>query len=182
MLTAFIALICTAAPAKPNVISAVYGSPDDPNLCRDVTSTVKAVLKDPYPRIVVTNQEMGRDPAPDERKQFRLYYTDGAKDVVVKAEEGETIRIKVDRFKILIRSAQYGVLDSQEKSVDVTEKVSDILFDKRFRFVATPNELGVGDPAPGVFKKLMITYTVGGQRYSSLVDEYKTFFFDPAKR
>lgn len=182
MVSALIACFCIAAPAKVNVISAVYGAPDNPSLCCNVTKTVQAVVNDSYPRIVVTNQEMGCDPAPEEHKQLCLYYNVGSQSKQAIINEGETLRLKVNRSAILISSAVYGVLNSPEKTVDVSAKIDKILFDKRYRFVATPNELGVGDPAPGVPKKLMITYSVDGERYTESVDEFKTFFFDPARR
>jgi len=182
MLSALVAFACIAAPAKVNVISAVYGAPDDGSLRCNVTKTVQSVLNDPFPRIVVTNQEMGCDPAPEEHKQLCLYYNIGTQAKQAILNEGETLRLKVNRSVISVTHADYGVLTSPEKTVDVTDKVIKILFDKRFRFVATPNELGVGDPAPGAVKKLTITYSVDGERYTESVDEFKTFFFDPARR
>lgn len=182
MLSAIAAFVIIAAPSKVDVISAVYGDPNDPLLCCNVTATVQAVLQDPYPRIVVTNEEMGSDPAPDERKQFRLYYYEGNKAKELTAQEGDTVRFKVNRSAIRIRRAEFGVLDQSLKTVIVTDMVENILFDKRYRFVATPYELGVGDPAPCVVKKLMVTYSIGGQQFSNAVGEYKTFFFDPARR
>jgi hypothetical protein len=93
---------------------------------------------------------------------------DGVRDVV--ANVARTTK-PLPALEIL--HAEYGLLDTQGKFVDVTEIVRKAASQHSLQFVASNDSLG-GDPAYLVRKQLRIEYAIGGVEKKLVVGENET--------
>ena len=98
-------------------------------------------------------------------------------DVLAMAKKKPEIGTKVwvadaaEAGKLVIVKAVYGGFDSGP-SADVTEKVKGMVKDGRLSVEVNPANLG--DPAPGIGKKLIVDYTFGGRARSKTVFDNQT--------
>ncbi len=163
-LTFLLALVCvpkivTAQVAdKLEIREAVYGDLPDGNKSI-VTDKVAKLVKENKLRVEAGNDLFG-DPAEQVGKKLLVKYTLGGKDLEATVEEGETLLLPQPKLvgELKILSAKYGDLPNGD-SADVLEIVQKSLKDNRLE-VTVDNDV-LGDPAPGVFKRLRVEYQIG---------------------
>lgn len=163
-LTILLSLVCvpkivTAQAAdKLEIREAVYGDLPDGNKSV-VTDKVAKLVKENQLRVEAGNDLFG-DPAEQVGKKLLVKYTLGGKDLEATVEEGETLLLPQPKLvgELKILSAKYGDLPNGD-SADVLDTVKRSLKDNRLE-VTVDNDV-LGDPAPGVFKRLRVEYQIG---------------------
>ncbi|MFO0942386.1 MAG: hypothetical protein U0930_16735 [Pirellulales bacterium] len=159
----------SAQEAEKLVIrEAVYGDLPDGNKSV-VTDKVAKLVKENKLRVEAGNDLFG-DPAEQVGKKLLVKYTLGGKDMEAGADEGETLLLPIPKLvgELKILAAKYGDLPNGD-SADVLELVSKSLKDNRLEFTADNDVLG--DPAPGVFKRLRVEYQIGDVKLAKSVYE-----------
>ncbi len=73
-------------------------------------------------------------------------------------------------FEIVIEEALYGVPGDATRQVDVSEKIRTLVAARNYR-IKTSNEFAGSDPADGVPKKLVIKYSVEGEKRELVLAE-----------
>jgi len=156
------ALACLAGCGpKLVIVKAVYGVlPDGATI--DVTEQVAAMVKDDTLRVDASNEVFG-DPADGAFKRLRVDYTlDGVAGSKTVGEDA-TLTLPFDEKplvgQLVIVKAVYGDLAGGQ-TLDVTAQVAALVKNNRLTVVASNEDFG--DPAPGVWKRLRVDYTIGG--------------------
>ena len=76
---------------------------------------------------------------------------------------------------VTIEKAVYGLLDDQEKQIDITDNIRKLVADKKYVF-KPGNELAGSDPAYGTRKQLRLHFTPNGT--SMVKDMHEGDLFD----
>lgn len=184
-LAACLAVLTVAAPFQTSnaqdaeklvIREAVYGDLPDGNKSV-VTDKVAKLVKENKLRVEAGNDLFG-GPAEQVGKKLLVKYTLGGKDQEATIEEGETLLLPQPKLvgELKILSAKYGDLPNGD-SADVLELVSKSLKNNRLEFLADNDVLG--DPAPGVFKKLRVEYQIGEVKLAKSVYEGNKLVIDP---
>ncbi len=161
------------------VVRATYGSG---RRTVDVTNRLNAQIRDGRLYVPITNDAMGGDPSPGERKTLRIQYVyDGQQQSEVVFNEGDTLMLPTNvagtpgydtrgytgdsRNRLQVARATYG---SGRRTVDVTNRLNAQIRDGQLYVPITNDAMG-GDPAPGERKTLRIQYVYDGQQQSEVV-------------
>jgi hypothetical protein len=163
-----------AAASDLRIVRATYGERYRRN---DVTQRLNSWIRQGRLEIMVTNANMGGDPAPSEKKDLQVTYAMGGREHTVTMAEGETLRLPAGNETaapgsgaaagLEIRSARYGAGTSV---ADVTEALRRQVQNGRLEVTVNGQSLG-GDPAPGTVKMLRVDYVLDGK-------EMTTYFRD----
>lgn len=144
----------------------------------DVTDRLNAQLQEDQLTLRITNETMGRDPAPDKRKQLTVVYFYNGQQCRAMVNEKETLNLPGEGdcasgsfgggFQIL--QALYGTGDHFR---DVTDRVAALVSGQQLQFTVSNSALG-GDPAEGKPKQLRVIYLWQGIRYEAITPEKGT--------
>ena len=137
----------------------------------DVTDRVQLQVLGNGILIQVTGDTMGGDPMPGKGKELNVRYRLDGREFTASVPEWEWFVVSGQpdggpgREKgIAIVSARYG---SNARYVDAAEQVRRHVRGNRLRMQVNNAAMG-GDPAPGLPKRLEVTYRIGGNRSSRL--------------
>lgn len=166
-----------AVSADLRITQARYG---EGNRRNDVTKRLNDWMRQGKLEIMITNANMGGDPAPSEKKDIQVAYTLGGRAHTVTVAEGDTLRLPLGNETaataaaaapaaagLEIKSAQYG---AGTRVVDVTAALRRHVQNGALDVMVNGQTLG-GDPAPGTYKTLRVEYVLDGK-------EMTTFFRD----
>lgn len=151
------------APAL-RITRAQYG---DGRRMRDVTPLLSDKIKADRLELVVSNANLGGDPAPAERKMLVVDYEYNGRPASVRAAEGETLVLPVAAqaapsvSSLRILRAVYG--GGRRGTADVTSVVAARVANNALDLLVNADTLGM-DPAAGVVKTLTVDYEYNGQR------------------
>lgn len=161
------------------ILEAVYGDLPDGNH-EVVTEKVAKLVKDNKLQLEAGNDLFG-DPAEQVGKKLRVKYELGGKALEATVEEGETMMLPAPKLvgELKILTAKYGELpNGQFEDVLATIK----RYVKENRLEITANNDTLGDPAPGVFKRLRVEYQIGEIKLAkSVYENNKLVIAPPAK-
>lgn len=134
----------------------------------DVTALVQGAVKDGSLLVVANNETFG-EPVFGVVKKLRVEYSiDGVADYKTVIEKS-TLRIDVPAGKkLVITKATYG--DLIDTNINVEETLNAAIKENKLTMLVDNDLLG-GDPAPGLGKTLVVSYTVDGKAYSTNLAE-----------
>lgn len=157
----------------------------------DVTSRLSGLVQGDSLNLRVTNDAMGGDPAPNERKVLTVNYVYGGQVGQAFANEGDTLALPASGFggsypgqvnqpnpnvwwpgsgnygDLQILQASWG---AGERRTDVTSRLASQVQGRKLEVRVTRDSMG-GDPAPGEVKRLRVVYLWQGLRYQTNVPE-----------
>ena len=149
---------------------AVYGSG---GRSVDVTSRLNSQIQGGQLNLEVSNQTMGRDPAPNQPKTLTVQYTLNGRSNQVVVNEGDTLRLPygtTSQNNLHINWATYG---SGYRTSDVTSRLNSQIRNDQLILAVNTSSMG-GDPAPGQNKPLTVQYALNGRTNSAIVNEGDT--------
>ena len=149
---------------------AVYGSG---GRSVDVTSRLNSQIQGGQLNLEVSNQTMGRDPAPNQPKTLTVQYTLNGRSNQVVVNEDDTLRLPygtTSQSSLHINRATYG---SGYRTSDVTSRLNSQIQNDQLNLQVNNDSMG-GDPAPGQTKTLTVQYALNGRTNSALVNEGET--------
>ncbi len=153
----------------------------------DVTDQLNSQIERDSLNLRVTNEAMGGDPAPGERKVLTVFYVFNGRSGRVFANENENVTLPAaaenvrdddDSYyhrywgsgsygELRILHATWGERDRQD---DVTSRLAAFLHGNHLEMPVTNDAMG-GDPAHGSIKYLRVIYLWHGLRYEVNVPE-----------
>ncbi len=152
------------------VTRAIYGT-DDRNT--DVTSRLNSMLQNNQINILVTNQSMGGDPAPNQRKTLTVEYMMNGRNERATVRENETLNLTSGyptENTLQISRATYG---SGNRTSDVTSRLNSQVRGDHLNLLVNNDTMG-GDPAPNQRKTLTVEYMMNGRNERATVRENET--------
>jgi hypothetical protein len=148
----------------------------------DLTTQVRARLRDNQLSVPATNDFAGGDPAANIAKQMRVDYTIDGKPFSVTVDENQTVTLPAPDQPagvLAVTKALYGILPDPAAPIpgpagiaDVTEAVRKMVVNSTLTVAATNGNFG--DPASLIVKELRVEYTLGGKPYMRAVGENDT--------
>jgi hypothetical protein len=160
------------------------------NRVMDVTGLLQSRVVNNTLDIPITNGSFGGDPAPANRKQFRINYEYGGIPYELTLNENEVLHLPDTGMAqgagvtgavppsygnygntaapIRIVQAEYG---AGPRQVDVTGVMQTLVSGGTSRMMVNNIALGGGDPAPGQAKTLHLIYEVNGQRMEKRIND-----------
>lgn len=159
----------------PTITSGRYESVANPNLFRDVTTSLQTSAQGGAFSKVVNNTNFGPDPAVNQVKRLKVNYDfDGAAGQKIVAENA-TFNYPADLPKpvaVTLQSATYAAVDGSA-SANVLTNLTNRAANGPFSMVVNNTNLG-GDPAPNKVKRLRLAYTYEGKSMVKFLDEQVT--------
>src|SRR2546427_5174115 len=146
---------------------AVYGSG---GRSVDVTSRLNSQIQGGQLNLEVSNQTMGRDPAPNQPKTLTVQYTLNGRSNQVVVNEGDTLRLPygtTSQNNLHINWATYG---SGYRTSDVTSRVNSQIRNDQLILAVNTSSMG-GDPAPGQNKALTVQYVLNGRTDQAIIND-----------
>jgi hypothetical protein len=144
----------------------------------DVTDLLNSQIQGDSLSLRVTNEVMGGDPDPEQRKQLIVFYIFNGRQSRVRVNEKEILNLpgndawsprdSDDRLEIL--EATYGAGDRRR---DVTSFVRSRVRGNALQVLVSNGAMG-GDPAEGQRKRLRVIYLWQGLRYQLTAGEGET--------
>ncbi len=152
----------------------------------DVTDLLNSQIQGDQLNLRITNDTMGGDPDPEQRKQLIVFYIFNGRMSRVMVNEKSILTLPGndaynppnpaysnggygdDRLQIL--HASYGTGD---RRMDVTDLLNSQMRGNSLQMVVSNSSLG-GDPAPGLEKRLRVIYLWQGMRNQTTVGEGET--------
>jgi hypothetical protein len=148
------------------------------NRYADVTDLLNSQIQGDALSLRVTNEVMGGDPDPEQRKQLIVFYIFNGRQSRVRVNEKEILNLpgndswnprdSDDRLEIL--EATYGAGDRRR---DVTSFVRSQVRGNSLQVLVSKAAMG-GDPAEGQRKRLRVIYLWQGLRYQLTAGEGET--------
>ncbi len=159
-------LLSAAMEPAPKIVvrQARYGVLTDPQRTRDVTGKLQGKIDEGEHSISVTAMAAGDDPATNVVKTLEVEYNVDGQPFIVKAKDGETIRLAPNAIGARVEKALYGVLGDSKRTRDVREKLQRILDAGESNFTVA-RMAADDDPAFGIVKTLDVEYTFKGKRF-----------------
>jgi hypothetical protein len=156
----------------------------------DVTDLLNSQIQGDQLNLRITNDTMGGDPDPEQRKQLIVFYVFNGRASRVMVNEKSTLTLPgADAYnqpnpgynpgysgggygdeRLQILHATYG---AGEQRVDVTNLLNSRLSGNSLQLVVSNSSMG-GDPAPGLEKRLRVIYLWQGMRNQTTVGEGET--------
>src|SRR2546421_435718 len=149
---------------------AVYGSG---GRSVDVTSRLNSKIQGGQLNLEVSNQTMGRDPAPNQPKTLTVQYTLNGRSNQVVVNEGDTLRLPygtTSQNNLHINWATYG---SGYRTSDVTSRLNSQIRNDQLILAVNTSSMG-GDPAPGQNKVLTVQYVLNGRTDQAIINDGDT--------
>jgi len=149
---------------------AVYGSG---GRSVDVTSRLNSQIQGGQLNLEVSNQTMGRDPAPNQPKTLTVQYTLNGRSNQVVVNEGDTLRLPygtTSQNNLHINWATYG---SGYRTSDVTSRLNSQIRNDQLILAVNTSSMG-GDPAPGQNKVLTVQYVLNGRTDQAIINDGDT--------
>src|SRR5438552_627499 len=156
---------------------AVYGSG---GRSVDVTSRLNSQIQGGQLNLEVSNQTMGRDPAPNQPKTLTVQYTLNGRSNQVVVNEGDTLRLPygtasqpygtTSQNNLHINWATYG---SGYRTSDVTSRLNSQIRNDQIILAVNTSSMG-GDPAPGQNKVLTVQYVLNGRTDQAIINDGDT--------
>jgi hypothetical protein len=156
---------------------AVYGSG---GRSVDVTSRLNSQIQGGQLNLEVSNQTMGRDPAPNQPKTLTVQYTSNGRSNQVVVNEGDTLRLPygttsppygtTSQNNLHINWATYG---SGYRTSDVTSRLNSQIRNDQIILAVNTSSMG-GDPAPGQNKVLTVQYVLNGRTDQAIINDGDT--------
>ena len=152
----------------------------------DVTDLLNSQIQGDQLNLRITNDTMGGDPDPEQRKQLIVFYVFNGRPSRVMVNEKSILTLpgadasappnpgysgggySDDRLQIL--HASYG---AGEQRMDVTDLLNSRLRGNSLQLVVSNSSMG-GDPAPSLEKRLRVIYLWQGMRNQVTVGEGET--------
>ena len=154
----------------------------------DVTDLLNSQIQGDQLNLRITNDTMGGDPDPEQRKQLIVFYILNGRASRVTVNEKSTLTLPgagagaynppdsgysgggcgEERLQIL--HASYG---AGEQRIDVTDLLNSQVRGNSLQLVVSNSSMG-GDPAPGLEKRLRVIYLWQGMRNQTTVGEGET--------
>jgi hypothetical protein len=154
----------------------------------DVTSQLNSLVQGDSLNFQVSNQALGGDPAPGERKVLTVFYVMNGRTQRAFANEGEVLVLPRNggggdddayyrkywpghaENDLRVLQATWGARDRQ---IDVTSRIAGYVQGNRLNMPVSNQALG-GDPALGATKYLRVVYLWRGLRYEANATEGQT--------
>jgi len=149
---------------------AVYGSG---GRSVDVTSRLNSQIQGGQLNLEVSNQTMGRDPAPNQPKTLTVQYTLNGRSNQVVVNEGDTLRLPygtTSQNNLHINWATYG---SGYRTSDVTSRLNSQIRNDQLILAVNTSSMG-GDPAPGQKKVLTVQFVLNGRTDQAIINDGDT--------
>ena len=149
---------------------AMYGRD---NRVSDVTSRLNSQIQGDQLNLVVNNQNMGGDPAPNQVKILTVQYAINGQANQVVLNEGETLRLPYSNNNygnLHINRATYG---RDNRTRDVTSRLNSEIQGDQLNLLVNNQNMG-GDPAPDQVKTLTVQYAINGQNNQVVLNEGDT--------
>jgi len=148
---------------------AIYGR-DNRN--SDVTSRLNSQIQGNQLSMVVNNQNMGGDPAPNQVKTLTVQYAVNGQSRQMVLNEGETLQLSssTNYGNLHINRAIYGW---ENRTADVTTRLNSQVQGDQLNLQVTDENMG-GDPAYGHSKKLTVDYSLNGQTRQVVTNQNDT--------
>jgi Protein of unknown function (DUF3011)/DnaJ-like protein C11, C-terminal len=156
---------------------AVYGSS---GRSVDVTSRLNSQIQGGQLNLEVSNQTMGRDPAPNQPKTLTVQYTLNGRSNQVVVNEGDSLRLPygttsppygtTSQNNLHINWATYG---SGYRTSDVTSRLNSQIRNDQIILAVNTSSMG-GDPAPGQNKVLTVQYVLNGRTDQAIINDGDT--------
>src|SRR5882724_9097120 len=160
-----------------HVNRAVYGSG---GRSVDVTSRLNSQIQGGRLNLEVSNQTMGRDPAPNQPKTLTVQYMLNGRSNQVVVNEGDTLRLPygttsqpygtTSQNNLHINWATYG---SGYRTSDVTSRLNSQIRNDQIILAVNTSSMG-GDPAPGQNKVLTVQYVLNGRTDQAIINDGDT--------
>jgi hypothetical protein len=158
----------TAYGSDLQILRGDYGAG---NRVVDVTNRLNSQIRSGQLNIQVTNNNMGGDPAPGNRKTLRVLYSYNGRQSEVVVNEGDDLRLPGGNTAygsdLQILRGDYG---AGNRVVDVTNRLNSQIRSGQLNIQVTNNNMG-GDPAPGNRKTLRVLYSYNGRQSEVVVNE-----------
>ncbi|MBI2689210.1 MAG: hypothetical protein HYX27_23140 [Acidobacteria bacterium] len=145
------------------ITKAQYG---DGRRMKDVADVLTSKISANRLELVISNNNLGGDPAPAVKKYIAVVYDYNGRTGNVKVNEGDTLLLPTNNdapvSNLRIIRALYT---SRRGSVDVSNALSRQISNDGLELTVNSASLGA-DPAPGVIKTLAVVYELNGLRQS----------------
>jgi len=154
------------APPRVVVTRAVYGVLSDPSKTRDVRVKLQQILDGGADSVLISDMAAGDDPAFGTVKTLNVDYSVGGSTYHLSGTDMQTVRFEYPTPKSggVVLEAKYGVLNDPTRTLDVGEKLQQIV--NRGEDSLDVGSLAAGnDPALGTVKTLRAVYTLSGRTY-----------------
>ncbi len=155
-------------PRNLQILRADYG---EGNRLSDVTARLNSQIQGDQLNLQVTNDTMGGDPSPNQRKTLTVQYAYNGRQGRVAINEGDYIRLPdgsaTYQGGLQILRAVYG---AGNRLSDVTNRLNSQIRDNQLSLQVTNNTMG-GDPSPNQRKTLTVQYSYNGSSGQSIVNE-----------
>jgi len=149
------------------ILRGVYGAY---NRSVDVTNRLNSEIRGGRLNLQVTNDTMGGDPAPDQRKTLRVQYRYNGGQSEVTVNEGDNLSLPDGNTTSGGLQILRGVYGAYNRSVDVTNRLNSEIRGGRLNLQVTNDTMG-GDPAPDQRKTLRVQYRYNGRQSEVTVNE-----------
>jgi|GEM_PF-415210 len=149
------------------ILRGVYGAY---NRSVDVTNRLNSEIRGGRLNLQVTNDTMGGDPAPGERKTLTVRYRYDGRQSEVVVNEGDDLNLPDGNTAYSGLQILRGVYGAYNRSVDVTNRLNSEIRGGRLNLQVTNDTMG-GDPAPGQRKTLTVQYRYNGRQSEVAVNE-----------
>jgi len=152
----------------------------------DVTDLLNSQIQGDQLNLRITNDTMGGDPDPEQRKQLIVFYIFNGRASRVTVNEKSTLTLPgADAYnqpnpgysgggygeeRLQILHASYG---AGEQRIDVTDLLNSQVRGNSLQLVVSNSSMG-SDPAPGLEKRLRVIYLWQGMRNQTTVGEGET--------
>ena len=152
----------------------------------DVTDLLNSQIQGDQLNLRITNDAMGGDPDPEQRKQLIVFYIFNGRASRVTVNEKSTLTLPgADAYnqpnpgysgggygeeRLQILHASYG---AGEQRIDVTDLLNSQVRGNSLQLVVSNSSMG-SDPAPGLEKRLRVIYLWQGMRNQTTVGEGET--------
>ena len=152
----------------------------------DVTDLLNSQIQGDQLNLRITNDTMGGDPDPEQRKQLIVFYIFNGRPSRVTINEKSTLTLPgADAYnqpnpgysgggygeeRLQILHASYG---AGEQRIDVTDLLNSQVRGNSLQLVVSNSSMG-SDPAPGLEKRLRVIYLWQGMRNQTTVGEGET--------
>ena len=149
------------------ITRAIYGAN---NRTADVTARLDSQIQNNQVNLQVTNQNMGGDPAPNQRKTLTVEYTVNGRSDRTTVRENDMLRLfssDAQYSNLQINRAIYG---SGYRTADVTSRLSSQIEGNQLNLQVNNDTMG-GDPAPNQSKTLTVQYSMNGRSDQAIVRE-----------
>ena len=149
---------------------AVYGSG---GRSVDVTSRLNSQIQGGQLNLEVSNQTMGRDPAPNQPKTLTVQYTLNGRSNQVVVNEGDTLRLPYGTTSQNNSHINWATYGSGYRTSDVTSRLNSQIRNDQLILAVNTSSMG-GDPAPGQNKVLTVQYVLNGRTDQAIINDGDT--------